>query len=213
MAAVKTDHFTKCIIRFIVSIVLTRIHPTTPTYRCVCFEFRPGAKECVCPDDDVIPDSDMLQHARSPRILPRSVLVRRVHRRYSVYSRTPEPAPPEVAHLLATYAQHTPRPLTLGTLLATGHPLTPESVLTSVSYAQAEIPRRLATRIRSLESLPFIVGTNPYIARILDGFRKSFLWNATYPQVKNLEENAIFTAQLEALVQDHANDLPTMAKG
>ena len=160
--------------------------------------------------------SDMLQHARSPRIVSRSVLVRRVcraYRPYSVYSRTPEPAPPEVAHLLATYAQHTPRPLTLGTLLATGHPLTPESVLTSVSYAQAEIPRRLATRIRSLESLPFIVGTNPYIARILDGFRKSFLWSATYPQVNNLEENMIFTAQLEALVQDHANDLLTMAKG
>ena len=158
----------------------------------------------------------MLQHTRYPRILTQSVFVRRVrrvHRRYSVYSRTPKPAPPEVAHLLATYAQHTPRPLTLGTLLATGRPLTPESVLTSVSYAQAEIPRRLATRIRSLESLPFIVGTNPYIARILDGFRTSFLWNATYPQVKNLEENAIFTAQLEALVRDHANDLPTMAKG
>jgi 26S proteasome regulatory subunit T1 len=86
-------------------------------------------------------------------------------------------------------------------------------VLTSVSYAQAEIPRRLATRIRSLEALPFIVGTNPYIARILDGFRKSFLWSATYPQVKNLEENAVFAAQLEGLVRDHANDIPTIAKG
>jgi len=31
--------------------------------------------------------------------------------------------------------------------------------------------------------------------------------------VKNLEENAIFAAQLEALVRDHANDIPTMAKG
>jgi 26S proteasome regulatory subunit T1 len=82
-----------------------------------------------------------------------------------------------------------------------------------VTYAQAEIPRRLATRIRSLEALPFIVGTNPYIARILDGFRKSFLWSATYPQVKNLEENAGFAAQLESLVRDHADDIPTMAKG
>ncbi|KAI0003303.1 hypothetical protein BJV74DRAFT_793548 [Russula compacta] len=134
-------------------------------------------------------------------------------RDYPVFFRTPEPAPPEVAHLLTTYAQHTPRPLTLGTLLATGRPLTAESVLTSVSYAQAEIPRRLATRIRSLEALPFIVGTNPYIARMLDGFRKSFLWSATYPQVKSLEDNAVFSAQLETLVRDHANDIPTMAKG
>ncbi|KAH9056617.1 P-loop containing nucleoside triphosphate hydrolase protein [Lactarius vividus] len=128
-------------------------------------------------------------------------------------TRTPEPAPPEIAHLVATYAQHQPRPLTLGTLLATGRPLTAESVQTSVSYAQAEIPRRLATRIRSLEGLPFIVGTNPYIARILNGFRQSFLWSATYPHVKNLEENAAFATQLEKLVRDHANDIPTMAKG
>jgi 26S proteasome regulatory subunit T1 len=31
--------------------------------------------------------------------------------------------------------------------------------------------------------------------------------------VKNLEENAVFAAQLEALVRDHANDIPTMARG
>ncbi|KAI9456219.1 hypothetical protein BJY52DRAFT_1204797 [Lactarius psammicola] len=124
-----------------------------------------------------------------------------------------KPAPPEIAHLITTYAQHPPRPLTLGTLLATGRPLTAESVQTSVSYAQAEIPRRIATRIRSLEGLPFIVGTNPYIARTLNGFRQSFLWSATYPHVKNLEENAAFATQLEKLVRDHANDIPTMAKG
>ncbi|KAH9001685.1 hypothetical protein EDB92DRAFT_2051180 [Lactarius akahatsu] len=135
------------------------------------------------------------------------------HSRACVIIRTPEPAPPEIAHLVATYAQHQPRPLTLGTLLATGRPLTAESIQTSVSYAQAEIPRRLATRIRSLEGLPFIVGTNPHIARILNGFRQSFLWSATYPHVKNLEENAAFATQLEKLVQDHANDIPTMAKG
>ncbi|KAH9063666.1 hypothetical protein EDB83DRAFT_2675163 [Lactarius deliciosus] len=151
----------------------------------------------------------MFQRARSPRLHRLPVICRYSSR----YSRTPEPAPPEIAHLVATYAQHQPRPLTLGTLLATGRPLTAESVQTSVSYAQAEIPRRLATRIRSLEGLPFIVGTNPYIARILNGFRQSFLWSATYPHVKNLEENAAFATQLEKLVRDHANDIPTMAKG
>ncbi|KAA1470670.1 alpha-ketoacid dehydrogenase kinase [Dentipellis sp. KUC8613] len=129
------------------------------------------------------------------------------------FRRTPEPAPPEVAELLTAYAQHTPRPLTLGTLLSFGQPLTPQSVLTSVSYAQAEIPRRLATRIRSLEGLPFIVGTNPYIARILDGFRRSFLTLASYPSVTTLEENAAFVEQLDALVHNHANDIPTIAKG
>lgn len=157
----------------------------------------------------------MFQRARNPRLHLTQHLhvIRPGSRHASRYSRTPEPAPPEIAHLIATYAQHPPRPLTLGTLLATGRPLTAESVQTSVSYAQAEIPRRLATRIRSLEDLPFIVGTNPYIARILNGFRESFLWSATYPHVKNLEENAAFAMQLEKLVRDHANDIPTVAKG
>ncbi|KAH9025161.1 hypothetical protein EDB85DRAFT_2075078 [Lactarius pseudohatsudake] len=139
--------------------------------------------------------------------------VEKVVRQGTKFSSTYNPHHPKSPILVATYAQHQPRPLTLGTLLATGRPLTAESVQTSVSYAQAEIPRRLATRIRSLEGLPFIVGTNPYIARILNGFRQSFLWSATYPHVKNLEENAAFASQLEKLVRDHANDIPTMAKG
>ncbi|EGO21669.1 hypothetical protein SERLADRAFT_451685 [Serpula lacrymans var. lacrymans S7.9] len=119
----------------------------------------------------------------------------------------------EVAQLLASFASHPPLPLTLLTLLSFGRPLTPESVLKSVSYALSEIPRRLATRVRNLEALPFIVGTNPYVANTLTAYRQSFEWLATYPPVKTLEENAEFTAQLEQLVTSHANDIPTMAKG
>ncbi|KAI0318051.1 branched-chain alpha-ketoacid dehydrogenase [Amylostereum chailletii] len=138
----------------------------------------------------------------------------RISRHFSSRSRRiPDPAPPQLAPLLASYTHHTPRPLTLADLLSFARHLTPKSVLTSVSIAQTEIPRRLATRIRSLEGLPFIVGTNPHIARILDGFRNSFRWNAEYPAVTTLEENAKFVAHLEKLVQDHANDIPTIAKG
>jgi hypothetical protein len=127
--------------------------------------------------------------------------------------RTPEPAPPELAHLIAAHAQLAPRPLTLGTLFSFARPLTPESVLSSVQYVQAEMPRRLATRIRSLEALPFIVGTNPHIARILEGFRRNFLWSASYPPVTSLEENAAFVSQLENIIRDSANDIPPIAKG
>ncbi|EGN96133.1 hypothetical protein SERLA73DRAFT_76126 [Serpula lacrymans var. lacrymans S7.3] len=134
------------------------------------------------------------------------------YRRFHV-RRAPEPPSAEVAQLLASFASHPPLPLTLLTLLSFGRPLTPESVLKSVSYALSEIPRRLATRVRNLEALPFIVGTNPYVANTLTAYRQSFEWLATYPPVKTLEENAEFTAQLEQLVTSHANDIPTMAKG
>lgn len=68
-------------------------------------------------------------------------------------------------------------------------------------------------RVRAFEELPFIVGVNPFIARILANHRRSFKAIATYPAVKSLEENSRFTEQLEALVQSHANDIPVMAKG
>ncbi|VDB86964.1 unnamed protein product [Peniophora sp. CBMAI 1063] len=127
--------------------------------------------------------------------------------------RTPGPTPPEVAQLLATYAQHPPQPLTLGKLVSFSRPLTHESLLSCVQLAQAEIPRRLATRIQALESLPFIVGTNPHIARILEGFRDSFMLIATHPPVQNLRDNAVFAGKLEDLISSHADDIPLIAKG
>jgi 26S proteasome regulatory subunit T1 len=127
------------------------------------------------------------------------------------HRKAPQPTSPEFAHLLSNYAS--PRPINLSTLLSFGRPLTPDSLLASVSYALSEIPRRLATRIRSHEALPFIVGTNPYVAKTLKAYRESFQWLATYPPVRNLDENGEFVTQLECLVQSHVNDIPTLAKG
>lgn len=127
--------------------------------------------------------------------------------------RSPKPASPEVAALLSKFISQTPRPLTLSKLLSFGHPLSPQSVISSASYALSEIPRRMSERIRALENLPFIVGTNPYIARTLEVHRTSFEWLATYPEVKSIKENADFSTQLEHLVQCHSNDIPTLAKG
>ena len=123
------------------------------------------------------------------------------------------PTPAEIAPLLEEYAKHPPRPLTLSTLLSFGRPLTPESVQNSVEYVLSEVPRMFGWRVRAFEELPFIVGVNPFIARILANHRKSFKALATYPPVRSLDENARFTEQLEALVQSHANDIPVMAKG
>ncbi|KAI9569107.1 atypical/PDHK/BCKDK protein kinase [Boletus coccyginus] len=124
-----------------------------------------------------------------------------------------EPPSAQTSQLLASYAAHPPHPLTLNSLVALGQPLTPESVLNSVSFVLSEIPRRLARRARALETLPFIVGTNPYVAKTLNAYRQSFQFLASYPPVTTLEESASFTAELSHLVESHRNDIPTMAKG
>ncbi|THU79992.1 alpha-ketoacid dehydrogenase kinase [Dendrothele bispora CBS 962.96] len=135
------------------------------------------------------------------------------HHRYIAPRRAPAGNPRQVTELLDKHASSPPRPLNLSALLSFGRPLTPESLLASVSYALEEIPKRLATRVRSIEALPFIVGTNPYVSNILASYKQSFLWFATYPTPKTIEENARFAEMLEELVEIHANDIPTMAKG
>ncbi|KAJ7849115.1 atypical/PDHK/BCKDK protein kinase [Mycena olivaceomarginata] len=138
-------------------------------------------------------------------------MFRRCIRAYS--HRAPQPSSAELTQLLQTYASSPPLPLDLKHLLSFGRPATPTSVLSSSNFALAEIPRRLARRVRSLEALPFIVGTNPYVASTLNAYRDSFRLLTTYPAVSSLDENKNFTEQLEDLVHRHANDIPTMAKG
>ncbi|KDR81401.1 hypothetical protein GALMADRAFT_239278 [Galerina marginata CBS 339.88] len=137
----------------------------------------------------------------------------RLQQRRGYHHRAPEPPSAEMTELLARYESTPPRPLNLAQLLSYGQPITPDSVLSSGSYALSELPRRLARRVRSLESLPFIVGTNPYVAKTLNAFKDSFRWLSTHPPVINLQENVEFVEKLTALVQKHANDIPTMAKG
>ncbi|KAF5324819.1 hypothetical protein D9611_004460 [Ephemerocybe angulata] len=125
----------------------------------------------------------------------------------------PRPPSPEFLELLSKYESTTPRPLNLSQLLSFGRPVTPDSVLASVSYVLYELPRRLATRVRFLETLPFIVGTNPYVAQTTKAFQESFQTLAEHPPVRNLQENEEFARMLSDIVQRHANDIPTMAKG
>jgi len=141
-----------------------------------------------------------------------TTILRAVCRR-SYHRRAPPASSAEMTELLARHATTPSQTLNLAQLISFGHPITPESVLSSGQYALSELPRRLATRVRSLEALPFIVGTNPYVTKTLNTFKESFQWLATHPPVTTLEENAEFVDQLAGLVQRHANDIPTMAKG
>jgi len=118
-----------------------------------------------------------------------------------------------VEHLVEEYLTRPSRRLQLSTLVAFGQPVTKQSVLESVNYVLSEIPRRLATRIRSMENLPFIVGMNPFMSKILDVHASSFHRIATHPKVTTLEQNGEFTTELERLVNSHVDDIPQMAKG
>ncbi|KAG9018933.1 26S proteasome regulatory subunit 7 [Tulasnella sp. 427] len=127
--------------------------------------------------------------------------------------RTPQPPSEETLALLQTYENLSPQPVPLRTVLSFGEQLSPDSVVASAHFTLTEIPKRLAQRVRSLDCLPFIVGTNPFIARIHELYQRSFSALASYPAPTNIEENRAFTLRLESLVDAHADDIPVLAKG
>ncbi|KAF8610685.1 alpha-ketoacid dehydrogenase kinase [Ceratobasidium sp. AG-I] len=138
----------------------------------------------------------------------------RLYRHFSLpHGRTPEPNSERMSALLSKYEMLPPRPVPLRTLRDFANPPTPESVLESASYVLGELPRRLVQRVRALDGLPFIVGMNPFIMRTHKLYHSSFERIATYPEVKTLEDNERFAEELESLVEKHANDIPTIAKG
>ena len=92
--------------------------------------------------------------------------------------------------LLARHLEHTPQPITLPYLLAhggqPGKPPTPEELLRSAQYTQKELPVRLARRVRQFYSLPFIVGTNPYIQDVARLYASSFQRLCELPAIHSL---------------------------
>ncbi|PBK77745.1 26S proteasome subunit P45 [Armillaria solidipes] len=142
--------------------------------------------------------------------------VEKVVRQGTKFSSTQAPpaSSAEISQLLDRYdAASPPSPLNLSQLISFGRPLTSESVLQSSQFVLSNIPRGLAFRIHSLETLPFIVGTNPFIANTLNAHRESFQFLANYPIPRTIEDNAGLAEELKMLVESHANDIPTMAKG
>ncbi|WFD21781.1 hypothetical protein MEQU1_000437 [Malassezia equina] len=119
--------------------------------------------------------------------------------------------------MLTRALEQTPRPITLPYLLAQGgrpgEPPTPDVILRSAKYTQQELPVRLARRVRQFYSLPFIVGTNPYIQEVARLYASSFEHLSEIKPIETLEDNDHFVNELQKLVDDHAEVVPTLSRG
>lgn len=129
--------------------------------------------------------------------------------RYAVYG-----APME---LLIQSLERKPTPITLRQLLAhggkPGKPPTIDELRRSAVYVQHELPIRLARRVRQFYSLPFIVGSNPWVQSVARLYASSFARLATAPPIETVEGNAQFTRVLQRLVNDHSDNVPKLSRG
>ncbi|KXS16511.1 alpha-ketoacid dehydrogenase kinase [Gonapodya prolifera JEL478] len=88
-----------------------------------------------------------------------------------------------------------------------------QKLVESAKFMRSEIPKRLARRVRALESLPFIVGLNPYIKSVYNLYRWAFEKVADFPQITDYESDLAFSDILAELVEAHTDVVPRLAKG
>ncbi|KAG9302905.1 hypothetical protein G9A89_022321 [Geosiphon pyriformis] len=115
---------------------------------------------------------------------------------------------------LSKHAEKSIQPVTLKQLLQFGQPpLSTETLLKSARYTRSELPVRLARRVKRLQKLPFIVGTNPHIKSIYQLYLNSFEDIQSFPEIKTIEKDTEFAALLKKTVDSHSENIPTLAKG
>jgi Mitochondrial branched-chain alpha-ketoacid dehydrogenase kinase len=114
------------------------------------------------------------------------------------------------------YATQPIRPVTLKELIRFGQPPLSEQSLTQCAhYARTELPVRLAMRVRAFQNLPFIVGTNPHIKDIYRLYYESFDSLEKYSDLPENDNGSDleFAEKLKDLVERHADNIPTLARG
>ncbi|GBC07575.1 hypothetical protein RclHR1_07540013 [Rhizophagus clarus] len=114
------------------------------------------------------------------------------------------------------YAEKSIKPVTLKELMRFVQPSldNTESLLESAKYTRSELPVRLARRVKALQNLPFIVGTNPYIKSIYKLYYNSFELIRSFPEdVRDKETDEKFAEMLKEMVISHSENIPTLAKG
>ena len=94
-------------------------------------------------------------------------------------------------------------------------PLSTSALLASANFTLSLLPQRLAHRLKALRNLPFIVVSNPHIARIHGNYVHSLRTLLPYHErsITTLEEEMQFTEVMADLVQTHANTIPFLARG
>ena len=86
-------------------------------------------------------------------------------------------------------------------------------MLRSAQYLHRELPIRVAHRIASFRSLPFIIGCNPTILAVHELYIRAFHILNDFPEILSNEDVIKYDAVLKTLLEDHKNVIGSLAQG
>ena len=89
----------------------------------------------------------------------------------------------------------------------------PVRLISSANYVRSEIPTRLSHRLRDLQTLPYIVITNPHMKHVFDLYHQAFDRLRRVPEVTSTEENDQFCRVLHQSLAEHLSVIPRLVMG
>lgn len=105
------------------------------------------------------------------------------------------------------------RPISLRQLTFFGRTLTEKRLISSANYVRTELPTRLAHRLRDMQTLPFVVVTNPHMSHVYDLYYKAFEKLRRVREIKTTEENEQYCKIVGEILQEHLTVIPRLAMG
>lgn len=127
---------------------------------------------------------------------------------YTCSSPSTLPWRPSVA--LDEWAQRDARPISLRQLTFFGRTLTENRLITSANYVRTELPTRLAHRLRDMQTLPYVVVTNPHLANVYELYYRAFEKFRKVPEVKTIEDNNRFCDVVRDMLKEHLTVIPRL---
>ncbi|TVY45414.1 [Pyruvate dehydrogenase (acetyl-transferring)] kinase 2, mitochondrial [Lachnellula subtilissima] len=126
---------------------------------------------------------------------------------------TSNPPPWRPASSLDDWVGKEARPISLRQLMVFGRSLTEARLISSANYVRTELPTRLAHRIRDMQTLPYVVVTNPHISAVYELYYKAFESLRRVREIKTLEDNEKFCNKISETLKEHLTVIPKLAMG
>ncbi|KEI39360.1 uncharacterized protein L969DRAFT_49217 [Mixia osmundae IAM 14324] len=103
-------------------------------------------------------------------------------------------------------------PISLRQLIFFGRDVNRDKLVTAGNFIRTELPVRLAHRIKDLEVLPYVVGSNPVIKPVFERYVDAFERIRTYPVIRTFEDNLQFCEFMKGLLEEHLVIIPLLAR-
>lgn len=81
------------------------------------------------------------------------------------------------------------------------------------SASNSDILSRLAHRLRDMQTLPYVVVTNPHMSHVYELYYKAFETLRRIREIKTVEDNDKYCAIVSETLREHLSVIPRLAMG